>query len=322
MEKSVLALGEVLWDLLPSGPRLGGTNANFAVACARLGHPAALVSCVGDDALGVEARETLLAQSQGTGFETDLIQVTAEVPTGTVSVRLNPEGQPRYGISDPAAWDRIAASPEALAKASVAGAVCFGTLAQRAEPSRSSIRSLVSAARQAVRVFDVNVRPPFCEPETVRWSLQHADLVKISEEELGIVLEMFGATMDGLDPENPSEIAALQGAARAVLAYAPKCRMVAVTLGPRGSLLVTRSGTHEHKGFPITVEDTVGAGDAFTAGMTHAFLHGGSLAAINEVGNLCGSYVASRPGAMPMYSEELLHAVAAALGLRPGKGKI
>jgi fructokinase len=315
MDKSVLAVGEVLWDLLPSGPRLGGTNANFAVACARLGHPAALVSCVGDDTLGVQARETLLAQSEGTGFETDLIQITAEVPTGTVSVQLSPEGQPRYGISTPAAWDRIEASTEALAKAAAAGAVCFGTLAQRAEPSRSAIRRLVSASQNAVRVFDVNVRLPFCEPETVRWSLQHADLVKISEEEFGIVLEMIGAAADGVSAAHAATVEALEDAGRAVLAYAPDCRMVAVTLGPRGSLLVTREGSHRHRGFPITVEDTVGAGDAFTAGMTHAYLHGGSLAAINEVGNLCGSYVASRPGAMPMYSGVLLESIAAALNL-------
>lgn len=315
MEKSVLAVGEVLWDLLPSGPRLGGTNANFAVACARLGHPAALVSCVGDDTLGTEARETLLAQSEGTGFETNLIQITTEVPTGTVSVRLNSEGQPQYGISTPAAWDRIRAEPEAMAKAASAGAICFGTLAQRDEPSRASIRTLVAAARSAVRVFDVNVRLPFCEPETVQWSLQHADLVKISEEELALVLEMFGGSSEGLSSSNPAEIEALEAAGRAVLAYAPECRMIAITLGPRGSLLVTRDDMHRHRGFPITVEDTVGAGDAFTAGMTHAYLHGGSLAAISEVGNLCGSYVASRPGAMPLYSGVLLEGVAAALAL-------
>ena len=123
MEKSVLAVGEVLWDLLPSGPRLGGAHANFAVACARLGHPAALVSCVGDDTMGVEARETLLAQSEGTGFETNLIQTTAKVPTGTVTVSLGFGGQPQYDIAAPAAWDRIEAGPEAAAKAATAGAI-------------------------------------------------------------------------------------------------------------------------------------------------------------------------------------------------------
>ena len=164
-----------------------------------------------------------------------------------------------------------------------------------------------------MRVFDVNVRLPFCEPETVQWSLAHADLVKISEEELELVLRMFGASPQ-LSPSDPWEMEELQGAARAVLAYAPACRLVAVTLGSRGSLLVTRDAVHRHDGFPITVKDTVGAGDAFTAGMTHAYLHGGSLPAISEVGNLCGSYVASQPGAMPPYSGELLGKIAAVLG--------
>ena len=311
-EQTVLAVGEVLWDLLPSGPRLGGTNANFAVACARLGHASALVSCVGDDPLGSQARATLAAQSAGSAFDATLIQTTAEVPTGTVSVLLGPGGQPQYGISTPAAWDRILATPEAQTRAAAAGALCFGTLAQRDEPSRSAIQALVEAARSAVRVFDVNVRLPFCSPEVVEWSLRHADLVKISEEELELVLGMFGSPAR-LEASSPWEMEELENAAHTVLAYAPDCRLVAVTLGPRGSLLVSRTAVHRHPGFPITVEDTVGAGDAFTAGMTHAYLHGGSLAAINEVGNLCGSYVATQPGAMPPYPGVLLEAIAAAL---------
>ena len=314
-EMSVLAVGEVLWDMLPSGPRLGGTNANFAVACARLGHAAALVSCVGNDALGEEARATLAAQSAGTSFDSSHIQTNTAVPTGTVSVLLGPEGQPQYGISTPAAWDQIQATPEALALAATAGAVCFGTLAQRQEPSRFAIRTLVAAGRKAVRVFDVNIRPPFYSAEIVQWSLAHADVVKISEEELGLVLDLISETPDGSFAERSSawEMAELEAAARSVLGYAPACRLVAVTLGPRGSLLVTRDAADRHAGFAITVKDTVGAGDAFTAGMTHAYLHGGSLQVINQVGNLCGSYVASQPGAMPVYSEELVEKIAAAL---------
>ena len=308
----VVAVGEVLWDLLPGGPRLGGTNANFTVACARLGHPSALVSCVGKDALGQEALDTLARQSAGTSFDASLIQTTPHIPTGTVSVLLGPEGQPEYGISSPAAWDHIEATPAALTAASAANALCFGTLAQRDDPSRSAIRALVAAAHGAVRVFDVNVRLPFCTAETVQWSLAHADLIKISEEELDLVLAMFGAS-PRLSPDRPWEFAELETAARAVLAYAPACRLVAVTLGPRGSLLVTPEATDRHPGFPITVRDTVGAGDAFTAGMVHAYLHRGSLAAINQVGNLCGSYVASQPGAMPLYTEDLLAKIAAAL---------
>ena len=315
IEKRVLAVGEVLWDLLPSGPRLGGTNANFAVACARLGHSSALVSCVGDDPLGEQAKASLVAESAGSAFDGSLVQTHPTVPTGTVSVLLGPGGQPQYGISTPAAWDRISATPEVLAQAARAYALCFGTLAQRDDPSRSSIRALVEAARSAVRIFDVNVRAPFVTPEVVQWSLRHADLVKISEEELEMVLDLFGGKEGSsrLSRSDPWEMEELENAARVVFGYAPECRLVAVTLGSRGSLLVSREAVHRHPGFAITVEDTVGAGDAFTAGMTHAYLHGGSLAVINEAGNLCGSYVATQPGAMPAYPAVLLQRIATAL---------
>lgn len=312
-EQSIVAVGEVLWDLLPSGPRLGGAIANLAAASARLGHAAALVSCVGDDAWGRKARAALLAQSAGTALDAALLQTTTAAPTGTVGVELGPGGHPRYVFATPSAWDRIEVTPEAMTAAAAAGALCFGSLAQRDEPSRSAIRSLVLATG-GLRVFDVNVRLPFCTAEVVQWSLQHADLVKISEEELARVLGMCGKARAPFSEEEPWEMQDLEDAAQAVLAFAPACHLVAVTLGPRGSLLITRDKIHRHPGFNILVEDTVGAGDAFTAGMVHAYLHGGSLKAINEVGNLCGSYVASQPGAMPVYTAALLEKVAAALG--------
>ena len=320
----VVTIGELLWDMLPGGPRLGGAHGNLALACARLGRTAVLVSAVGDDPLGREATATLRAEGAGTRFSDALVQTTAEAPTGTVSVTLDVAGQPRYGISAPAAWDFIEATSQALAAVSSAAAVCFGTLAQREPPSQQAIRTLIAAAPAGcTRVFDVNVRLPFCTPEIVRWSFAHADLVKISEEELALVLRMIdaeeappraahaSAPTEAHDVEPHAwQTGELETAARAILRFAPQCQLVAVTLGGRGCLLVTANQTDRHIGFRIRVEDTVGAGDAFTAGMIHAFLTGGSLRAINEVGNRCGSFVASQPGAMPAYPAALLVAIA------------
>jgi fructokinase len=321
-----VAIGELLWDLLPTGPRLGGTTANYAILSGRLGENAALVSCVGRDALGREALERLravaaeVAGAGGGSFDSGSVQVSDGLPTGTVSVTLDEAGRPQYEIDEPVAWDGIEVSPGLLALAREAGAVCFGTLAQRLETSRRTIRTLVEATpEECVRVCDLNVRMPFCTGEVLRWCLAHATLVKVSDEELPAVGRLLGVEeigrgcpYDGESAEGLTGVAL--GSAEALLAMAPGCALVAVTLGAQGSLIASRSeGWTRHRGFRVKVVDTIGAGDAFTAGLVHAYRRGASGAMMNEVSNLCGSYVASRAGATPELSEEMLAGVGAAL---------
>ena len=313
----VLAVGELLWDLLPGGARLGGALANFAIGCARLGHPASVVTCLGKDTLGRQALAELATSARGLDFDESLVQTSTELPTGTVDVLLAAGGHPAYTIVEPVAWDSIAVTDAALAVAEAAKALCFGSLAQRNEPSRSSIRQLVRATPSGcIRVFDANVRLPFCNAEIVRWSLGEATVVKISEEELELVisyLDLHDLRLHGEATPHPE----LERAANAVLDYAPRCELVAITLGPRGSLLVSRCGSHYHPGFRVQVRDTVGAGDAFTSGLTHALLSGASLATMNRVGNLCGSFVASQSGATPPYPAALLGEIQTALDPTP-----
>ena len=312
----IVAVGEILWDLLPAGPRLGGTAANFATGCARLGRSAALVSRLGADAWGERARRTL-ADTQRDGAElldTTLIQTDAGVPTGVVQVTVTAEGQPTYVILAPAAWDEICANDEALEAVRQAHAICFGTLCQRAERSRAAIRALVTATGPAcVRVLDVNVRAPFFSEEVARWSLRHCTVAKISEEELEQVAAAAG--LPGVEaPHGEANVAALERCGRGLLARYPAMALLAITMGARGSLLLSNGEAHHHPGCRVDAVDTVGAGDAFTAGLVHAWLARGSLAQVNEVGNLCGSFVASQPGATPVFPAALLERVAAVLG--------
>ncbi len=318
----VLAVGELLWDLLPSGPRLGGAMANLALGCARLGRAARLITCVGDDERGSEALLALqavrLTGSLGApsgSFDTSLIQIKPGVPTGVVDVAMGPDGRPGYNIAKPAAWDDIELTAAALAAAAGAAAICFGTLAQRAEPSRATLRRLVLATPEGcLRVLDTNIRPPYVSDEVVRWSLGHATVAKISEEELDTVSRAGGGQGVAIPATGDSAFAAIERCGRAVLAAYPNLHLLAITMGPDGSLLLTPEKTHYHPGFPAAVADTVGAGDAFTAGLVHAWLGGAPLAAVNEVGNLCGSFVASRQGATPVFPSDLLHRIAGILG--------
>jgi fructokinase len=162
---------------------------------------------------------------------------------------------------------------------------------------------------------------PFCTPEIARWSLQHATILKVSDEELpqlSILLRDAGLLAGEL-PHTPAHnnddalTAWATHAAHTLLNATPSCRLVAITLGPHGSLLASRNATHRHPGFPVAVSDTIGAGDAFTAGLTHAYLRDSSLKHISTVANLCGSYVASQPGATPELPATLLTTIQSTL---------
>jgi fructokinase len=306
---SIVGIGEVLWDLLPDGPKLGGASANFAVFCARLGNRAELISSAGDDDLGHAA----LRQLNQPGLELRNLQIAPEHPTGTVGVEFTAENQPSYSIREGVAWDFISLTSGVLKAAAAADAVCFGTLAQRNPVSRATIRGFVEATSgDCVRICDVNLRMPYCNAEILRWSLAHSTVIKVSDEELSTFFSLLAL---GEAPAAP------EPAAHLLLEHFPAAAMVAITLGAKGSLLTTRTETATHPGFPITLVDTVGAGDAFTAGLTHAYLRGAPLAEVARVGNLCGSFVASRQGASPPLTGELLTEIAAILSLGPAPRK-
>ena len=296
MAKNIVGIGELLWDLLASGPRLGGTVSNFSVMAARLGNHAVIASRLGDDQLGRDAIAGLSHLPADTGY----IQTDPSAPTGTVTVELSAGGQPSYVIHEPVAWDFLECTPQWLQLAAEADAVCFGTLAQRDDASRMAIRDFIDATPDGcVRVFDVNLRKPFYSAELIRWSLERATLLKLNDEELPVVLGLLGIEAAADGGEEAAELAG----ARALLKAFP-LNLVCITLGSRGSLLVTREDHHRHPGIRIQVKDTVGAGDAFTAAMTHYYLQGASLAVLNEAGNRWGGWVASQPGAMPALDAE------------------
>jgi fructokinase len=287
----ILGLGELLWDILPDGPRLGGAPANFAVMAGRLGNHAALLSRVGWDELGKQA----LGQLESFPVDASLVQIDSRYETGRVSVSFE-EGQPQYTIHRPAAWDALELTEEWVQIASRADAVCFGSLAQRTLESRQTIQTLVAqTSSTCVRVFDVNLRKPYYTSEIVEESLELATVVKMNDAEVPLVLELLGMRVEG----DAKLVDGLRLGAKRLLDEFPAITLVAVTRGEHGSLLVTRKDSHEHAGIPTTVVDTVGAGDAFTAALTHNLLLGADVATMNEAANRWGSWVASQSSSMP-----------------------
>jgi fructokinase len=270
----------------------------------RLGNHAALLSRIGRDDLGRRALETLTPLP----VDTSLVETDAAHETGRVTVFFE-GGQPMYTIHQPVAWDFLELSDGWVQLAERADAICFGSLAQRSPESRQTIQTLAAqTSSKCIRVFDVNLRAPFYSGEVIQESLELATVMKMNDAEVPQVLGLLGLPA-GDGPEPNSE---RQGAAR-LLSEFPSLQMVAVTRGGHGSLLVTRDEWHEHPGLPVKVADTIGAGDAFTAALTHYLLRGADLATLNEAGNRWGGWVASQSGAMPALPDEVRTGIAAAI---------
>ena len=288
----VVGLGEILWDLLPSGRQLGGAPANFAYCSHLLGNSAIVASRIGRDDLGNEVRNRLLHAGVGQDF----LQVDPTHPTGTVNVKLDSSGQPSYDITEGAAWDFMDWTDRWQTLAQSADAICFGSLAQRSQESRVTILRFLEATRpDALRVFDVNLRQKFYSADVIQSSLQRANVVKLNHDELLVLRNLIG-----LGPASGGDAGVFM--CRELIKKF-QFRLACVTEGANGSLICDRENTHRHAGFRVAVSDTVGAGDAFTAGLVHALLSGESLAKMNDLANRMGAWVASYPGAMPPLPE-------------------
>jgi fructokinase len=316
----ILGLGELLWDVLPEGPRLGGAPANFTVMAGRLGNHAVLLSKIGRDEFGCEA----LGRLEPLPVDTSFVETDPGHVTGQVTVEFA-DGQPHYTIHHPAAWDFLDLTDEWLRLAERADALCFGSLAQRSPQSRQTIQTLAAQApAKCIRVFDVNLRAPFYSAEVIEESLELATVFKMNDAEVSLVMDLLGLNqslaMDGPQPgKGPSTDRELtrdqerQSAGR-LLSEFPNLNMIAITRGGNGSLLVTRDEWHEHPGLPVEVADTIGAGDAFTAALTHYLLRGARLSTLNEAGNRWGGWVASQSGAMPPLPDDVKAKIESAIG--------
>ncbi len=283
--KVVVGIGEILWDRFPTGDRLGGAPANFAYHAAQLGAESYVVSRVGDDPDGDAITRRLSGR-------TDYLQHDYEYPTGVVHVVLD-DGEPAYTIADPAAWDFLVLTEELRQLATRADAVCFGTLAQRRPGTRETILEFVAACSpHALRLFDINLRAPFYTPETIASGLALANVLKLNEGEVREVTAVCKLSSADPVPE--------------LLALYPQLKLVAVTLGERGSALyVPGSEPIRTAAPPVEFCDAVGAGDSFAATLVTGLLAGRRVDEIADRANRIAAFVASQSGATPLLPDNL-----------------
>jgi fructokinase len=283
----IAGIGEVLWDVFPDGEQFGGAPANFACHCRALGAQSYVISCVGDDARGERAVEFL----QNHGVDTSALAVSDCYETGTVVVTLDSAGQPSYAIKEGVAWDHLPYSDNLDAIARELDAVCFGTLGQRDATSRETIqRFLAATPSRCLRVYDVNLRQSYWTEDVIRGSLTLANVLKLNDEELQVIAPMHD--LEGSDETIIRSLLELYG-----------LKLVALTRGSRGSLIITPDAVSEVAGVEVSIADTVGAGDAFTAAMVTGYLNSWSLEKTNLFANRVAAFVCSKIGAVPELPE-------------------
>lgn len=281
MEGKIIGLGEILWDMLPTGKQLGGAPANFAYHVCRLGGNGWAVSAISDDELGREIKSTLSTKKLNTILE------EVNEPTGTVQVTLNAAGVPTYDITEGVAWDHIPFTERIGDLAKETSAVCFGTLAQRSPESRATIHEFIeNMPAGSLKVYDINLRQNYYDEKIISDSLHLADILKINDEELDIVSKML--SLSGTQEERCRAIS-----------RAFNLKFVILTKGGDGSEVVLEDKVHISRPGKIDIVDTIGAGDSFTAAFILAYLRGESLEKAHTLATEVSSYVCTKAGAMP-----------------------
>lgn len=289
MKQKIIGIGEALWDCLPEGSKLGGAPANFAYHVSQYGYNACAISALGNDALGDETKNIFKRNHM------KYIMPVVNYPTGTVQVTLDDEGVPTYDIKNGVAWDNIPFTPDIEAAAQQCHAVCFGSLAQRSEVSRTTINRFLDATpEKCLKIFDINLRQQFYTKDVICESMHRANILKINDEELVTIGRLFG--YPGLDIENKCWL----------LLGKYNLDMLVLTCGVNGSYVFAP----DHKSFfetpHVEVADTVGAGDSFTASFVAAILAGKSIEEAHRLAVDVSAYVCTCAGAMPVIPREYL----------------
>ena len=288
--KFVVGIGEVLWDVLPEGKKLGGAPANFAYHVSQFGLNSRVVSAIGNDKLGAEIERDFSEK----GLE-GIIEKVA-YPTGTVQVSLDDNGVPNYTIKENVAWDNIPFITALKELAQHTCAVSYGSLAQRNIVSRETIHAFLDAMPKegAYKIFDINLRQNFYTKDIICESLERCNVLKINDEELVAVSRLFG--YPGIDLQDKCWI----------LLAKYNLKMLILTCGVNGSYVFTPGHVSFVETPKVAVADTVGAGDSFTAAFVSAVLRGLSVSEAHKLAVNVSAYVCTQNGAMPILPDNFI----------------
>ncbi len=292
MSNSVLAFGELVWDIYPDCKILGGAPANLVFRLNSFKHEANLLTRVGDDVEGDEA----LKKIESLGVSTENIQRDNVFPTGSVLVNVNKDGEPDYIIQKDVAFDHIELSSEVLDLIEKTKCISFGTLVQRYGISKNTLREIIHEAPKTIKFLDLKLRHNCYNKSIIENSLHYATILRLKEVELISLKQEIK-----LEVEDPKAIAK-------VLIEKYSIDLVLVTRGKHGVYaLDNNENYYEDRGYIINLVDTVGSGVGFSAGFLHYYLSGKSVEEALKFGNATGAMVSSTMGATtPVKKKEIL----------------
>jgi fructokinase len=285
MSKKVVCFGEMLWDCFPDKEIPGGAPMNVALHLNQLGLDVKMISRLGMDDYGKRYLEFIGSYN----FNDSLIQSDSEHATGTVTVHNEDPENIRYTIVSPVAWDFIALNETNKAAVAIADAFIFGSLAVRNNTSWETLYQLLH--QPTLKIFDINLRAPYFDFEKIEIILGFTDILKINEDELEIVADYFGISAD------------IAECCKLLTTHFP-IKMVCITLGSKGAMIYQNGEIFQHPGYKVTVEDTVGSGDAFLSGFVKTYLEGKSPNEILDFACALGAFVATKKGGTPRYNED------------------
>ena len=286
--KKIWVLGDAVVDLLPDGEgRLlqcpGGAPANVAVGVARLGGNSAFIGRVGDDPFGRFMYQILADEK----VEVRQMRLDPAHRTSTVVVDLDDQGERSFTFMVRPSAD-LFLEPADLPSFSAGEWLHVCSIALSAEPSRSAAFQAMASIREAGGYvsFDPNIRPDLWADENelrrcLERALQHADVVKLSVEELTFLTH---------DAEVKTGLESLMRRCPA--------RLVLVTLGKEGVIAWHDGAVKHYPGTSVECVDTTGAGDAFVAGLLYGLAAGQELVPVIGLAQRCGALATTAKGAM------------------------
>ncbi|OOQ59031.1 carbohydrate kinase family protein [Mucilaginibacter pedocola] len=284
MNKQVLCFGEVLWDAFGDGKKAGGAPMNVARHLVQQGNDVLFASSVGIDPSGVELTHFL----RENGLYSDLLQRDENLPTCEVTVELDEHNTATYIIPQPVSWDNIQYTDELQAATKQIGAVVFGSLACREEATFNTLLNVLDDS-EALKVFDVNLRPPHFDISTIETLAARANVIKMNEEEAEMLIHGGSGDLKQMITEFQKKF---------------HTKIICVTRGAHGAIIWNDYEFYEHPGFTVEVADTVGAGDSFLATFITGLLNDTPMQPLLEKACAVGAYVASQRGANPVYKVE------------------
>lgn len=261
-EIKVLSLGDIIWDIYPDRKCMGGAALNFAAHIARLNAKSYILSALGYDDLAKEALQVIKQYNVDDKFVS-----FNEKKTGQCIVTLDENKIPNFSIIVDVAFDYLKIKEELFKE--TFDALSFGSVTFRRKENFNEVKKVFEANIFKNIFYDINLRAPFFDNETITYSLKKCSILKVSEEELSYILKNI---INEQEVDYKEDI-------KKVAKHFKNINLILLTLGDKGAYAYEcdKDIFTYQESFKVKVVSTVGAGDCFGATFLVNYLSGNTI---------------------------------------------